>query len=277
MDRLVSAEPSQVPDIVEAARRQSRVAAPLLSSLVSGKAETPDEKRAQLHARLALVSRDPSQVEPLVDELLTGKVGYVLPIRALLRPSAARLKERFRGLLRDDKSHTQRRFRAALALADFIPASEQAWWSATDLKFVAGQLVSSNAEYQPLFREALRPIRARLVGDLEHLFADVRGATPAQRLGAANALADFAGSEIPRLTGLLAVATPEQFDVLYPLVAAGRSPVVVEQLSQLAATPPAEALGSVARVEFGQRRRRRGDAVAPGRARKGLAGLRRDR
>ena len=199
-----------------------------------------------------MVSRDPSQVEPLLDELLTGKVAYVLPIRALLRPSAARLTERFRGLLRDDKSHTQQRFRAALALVDFIPASEQARWTAPDLKFVAGQLVSSNAEYQPLLREALRPIRARLVGDLEHLFA--KAPSDAQRLGAANALADFAGSDIPRLTGLLAVATPEQFDVLYPLVAAGRSPVVVEQLSQLAATPPAEALGSVARVEFGQRR-----------------------
>jgi eukaryotic-like serine/threonine-protein kinase len=252
--RLVSAEPSQVPDIVKQLDARPGVAMPLLSSLVAGKAETPDARRAQLHARLAMVSRDPSQVEPLVEELLTGKETYVLPIRALLRPRAARLTERFRGLLRDDKSNTQGRFRAALALADFIPASEQAWWTVPDLQFVAGQLVSSNAEYQPLLREALRPIRARLVGDLEHLFADARGATPAQRLGAANALADFAGSDIPRLTGLLAVATPEQFDVLYPLVAAGRSPAVVEQLSQLAATQPAEALGSVERVQFGQRR-----------------------
>ena len=146
-------------------------------------------------------------------------------------------------------------FRAALALADFIPTSEQAWWTAADLNLVAEQLVSSNAEHQPLLREALRPIRARLVGDLEHLFADAP--SDAQRLGAANALADFAGSDIARLTNLLAVATPEQFDVLYPLVAAGRSPAVVEQLSQLAATPPAESLGSLERVEFGQRRRAR--------------------
>ena len=94
MGRLASAEPSQVPDIVKQLDANPDVATPLLSSLVAAKAETPDEKRRQLHARLAMVSRDPSQVEPLVEELLTGKVTYVLPIRALLRPSAARLAER---------------------------------------------------------------------------------------------------------------------------------------------------------------------------------------
>ena len=80
------------------------VAAPLLARLVSGEAETPDEKRAQLHARLAMVFRDPSQVEPLVVELLAGKVTYVLPIRQLLGPAGSRLTERFRGLLRDEKA-----------------------------------------------------------------------------------------------------------------------------------------------------------------------------
>ena len=86
--RLVSAEPSQVPDVVKQLDANPEVAAPLLARLISGKAETPDEKRAQLHARLAMVSRDPSQVEPLVEELLAGKVAYVLPIRQLLRPAA---------------------------------------------------------------------------------------------------------------------------------------------------------------------------------------------
>ena len=159
----------------------------------------------------------------------------------MLRPSAARLTERLRSLLRDDKqANPQRRFRAALALADYVPASEAASWSEPDLKFVAGQLVSANAEYQPLFREALRPIHARLLGDLERLFADAQ-ATDAQRLGAANALADYAGKDIARLTGLLPVATPEQFAVLYPIVAASRSPAAIEDLGQIAATPPPDA------------------------------------
>jgi formylglycine-generating enzyme required for sulfatase activity/cellulose biosynthesis protein BcsQ len=257
--RLVSAEPSVVPDIVKRLDANPDVAAPLLTRLISGKSETPDEKRAQLHARLAMASRDPSQVEPLVEELLTGKVTYVLPIRELLQPAGARLRERFVKLLRDDKVDPERRFRAALALADYVPASEAAWWTAADLKFVARQLVSANAEYQPLLREALWPIRARLLGDLERVFADAQ-ATDAQRLGAANALADYAEKDVARLTGLLPVADPEQFAVLYPIVAASRTTATIEDLGKVAATAPPAALGSVERVAYGQRRA--GAAVA---------------
>ncbi len=251
--QLVSAEPSQVPDIVKQLDANPDFAAPLLARLVSGKAETPDEKRAQLHARLASVSRDPSQVEPLVAELLAGKVTYVLPIRHLLRPAGARLTERFRGLLRDEKADPERRFRAALALADYVPASEAASWTEADLRLAAGQLVSANAEYQPLLRAALRPIHARLLGDLERLFADAQ-ATDAQRLGAANALSDYAEQDVARLARLLPVATPEQFAVVYPIVAASRTAAAIEELEQIAATPAPEGLGSVERVAYGERR-----------------------
>ncbi len=274
--RLVSAEPSQVPDVVKQLEANPDVAAPLLAGLISANPETPDQKRAQLHARLATVSRDPSQVEPLVEELLAGKVTYVLPIRQLLRPAGARLVERFRGLLRDAKADPERRFRAALALAHYVPASEAASWTEADLKFVAGQLVSANAEYQPLFRAALRPIHARLLGDLERLFAGAQ-ATDAQRLSAANALADYAEKDVARLTGLLPVATPEQFAVLYPIVAASRTTAAIEDLGKIAATPPPEALGSVERVAYGQRHQ--GAAVALFRLgeREGPAGLQGER
>ena len=106
---------------------------------------------------------------------------YVIPIRQLLRPAAAQLTEKLRSLLRDEKADSQRRFRAALALADYVPESEAASWTEQDLKFVAEQLVSSNAEFQPLLRDALRPIRGQLLADLERIFADAK-ATDAQRL-----------------------------------------------------------------------------------------------
>jgi serine/threonine protein kinase/formylglycine-generating enzyme required for sulfatase activity len=250
---LVSAEPSQVPDIVKQLNANPEVAARFLSPLISAKAETPEAKRAQLHARLAMVSRDPSQVEPLLEELLSGKVAYVLPIRQLFRPYAAKLTERLRSLMRDKKTDRGHRFRAALALADYVPASEAAWWTEPDLKFVAGQLVSANAEYQPMLRQALKPIHERLLADLERLFADAQ-ATDAQRLGAANALADYAEKDVARLARLIPVATPEQFDVFYKIVADGRTAATVDELSKIAATLPPEAMGSVERVAFGQRR-----------------------
>jgi hypothetical protein len=128
-----------------------------------------------------------------------------------------------------------------------------AWWTEADLKFVAGQLFSSNAEFQPLLRAALRPIRERLMGDLERLFADAQ-ATDAQGFGSANALADYAEKDVARLVGLLPVATREQFARLYPIVAASRTTAAIEDFGKIAAALPPEALGSAERVAYGQRR-----------------------
>ncbi len=251
--RLVSAEPNQLPGIVKELDANPKVAATYLSPLLAANARTVDEKRAQLHARLAQVSRDRALIEPLLEELLTNKVVYVGPIRQQLRPYAGELTEKLRAILRDGKAEAIRRFRAAVALVDYVPESEAASWSEQDLKFVAEQLVSSNAEFQPLLRDALRPIRARLLGDLERIFADAR-ATAAQQLSAANAFADYAAGDIPKLSQLLAVATPEQYAVLYPIVAASPTPATIEDLARIAATRPSVELGSVERIPYGQRR-----------------------
>lgn len=251
--RLVTAEPSQLPDIVTELDVNPEQATTCLSPLATMDAKSIEDKRSQLHARLALVSRDPSLIEPLVEELLTGKITYVLPIRQILRAFASQLTERFRGVARDKNATSQRRFRAALALADYVPESEATSWGQQDLKYVAEQLVSSNPEFQPLLRDALRPIRAQLLKYLEAIFADAR-ASDAQRLSAANAFADYAGSDISKLSQLLTLATPEQFAVLYPLVAASPSPAIIQDLGKVADTLPPNAMGSVERVSFGQRR-----------------------
>ena len=251
--RLVTAEPSQLPDIVKELDANPELAATFLSPLVLRDATTIEEKRSQLHARLALVARDPSLVEPLVEELLTGKVTYVLPIRQQLRTFASQLTEKFRVVLRDKHATSQRRFRAALALADYVPESEATSWGEPGFKYVAEQLVSANAEFQPLLRDALRPIHTQLLRDLKGIFADAK-ATDAQRLSAANAFADYAGSDISQLSELLTLATPEQFAVLYPIVAANPSPATIQNLGKIAATPPPDSLGSVVRLPFGQRR-----------------------
>jgi eukaryotic-like serine/threonine-protein kinase len=251
--RLVSAEPNQLPDIVKALDANPEVAATYLSPLLRANASTVDEKREQLHARLALVSRDRALIEPLLEELLTNKVVYAGPIRQQLRPYAGELTDKLRAILRDEKAEASRRFRAAAALADYVPESEAASWSAQDLKFVAEQLVLSNAEFQPLLRDVLRPIHARLLLDLERIFADSK-ATNSQQLSAANAFADYAASDIPKLSQLLAVATPEQYAVLYPIVAASPAPATIEDLAKIAATPPSVELGSAERIPYGQRR-----------------------
>jgi serine/threonine protein kinase len=240
--QLVSAEPNQLPDIVQELDADPEVAATYLLPRLSANATTVDEKRSQLHARMALVSRDKSLVEPLLEELLANKIAYIGPIRLLLRPYAGELTEKLRAILRDEQAEANRRFRAAVALADYVPASEAASWTAPDLQLVARQLISSNAEFQPLLRENLRPISGRLLADLETIFGDQKS-TDAQRLSAANAFADYAAGDIPKLSQLLAVATPEQFAVLYPIVAASPVPSIVEDLGKIAATLPPRTWG----------------------------------
>jgi serine/threonine protein kinase/formylglycine-generating enzyme required for sulfatase activity len=253
VDTLVNAEPARIPEIVKQLNANPGVARVAEEYLAPKLTADGKMQRARLHARLASVERDLSLVEPLVEELLTGKVNYVLPIRQLLKPSAAKLSESLKSVLIDEKADPQRRFRAALALADYLPTSDEATWSESHRRFVAQQLVSSNAEFQPILREALRPIQDKLLSDLERIFGD-SAASESQRLSVANAMADYAANDRPRLTQLLTVATPEQYEVLFPLVSAVPSPETISQLSEIAATLPPEDLGSVPRIAYGQRR-----------------------
>jgi serine/threonine protein kinase/formylglycine-generating enzyme required for sulfatase activity len=250
---LLRAEPAQVPVIVKELESNPAVAAALLSPLVLMDAKTDDERRSLLHARLGMVARDKSLVEPLLEELLTSKAVYIGPIREQLRPYAGELTQRLRAILRDNEVDANRRFRAATALADFVPESESALWTDSDLQFVAGKLVLENSEFQPLLRELLRSISKKLLPELETIFGDTKS-TDAQRLSAANAFADFAASDIAKLSHLLLVSNPEQYAILYPSVAAAPAPSTVEDLGKIAATLPPSELGSLERISYGQRR-----------------------
>lgn len=251
--RLISADPNQLPEIVSQLAENTEVSTAMLSPLLASDAKTADQQRAQLHARLASVASDPSLVEGLQQELLTSKATYVGPIRELLKPYASQLTDVYWTLLRNETAPAERRFAAALALADYVPVAEAATWTDSQLTFVAEQLASANAEFQPTFRNLLRPIQARLLPDLERIFKNA-AATDAQRLSAANAFADYAAGDIAKLSELLTFATVEQDAVLFPIVAASPAVATVEDLGKIAAASPPADMGSVQRVSYGQRR-----------------------
>ena len=141
-------------------------------------------------------------------------------------------------------------FRSLVGLTD---ESERDSWTDDDLRFLAKQLVSQDAEYQAMLRDALRPIQSRLLDELEQIFADAT-ASDSQRFSAAHALADYAGSEIDRLPRLLTVATAEQFDVLFPLIQDRSDRNIIDSLSDIVAEAPGADLGSASRIALGQRR-----------------------
>lgn len=253
VSELVSAEPAQVPSIVKKLDESPRLSASLLTPLLTDAGVSVEEQRTRLHARLASVGRDPALVEPIVEDLLAGKVTYVMPIRELLRKYSSDLTVRFQTLLRDQRALSRRRFHAALVLADYVNDSKRDAWTDDDLRFVAEQLVAANPESQPLLREALRPVHELLLPELERIFGDA-STLDSHRMGAANAFADYAVNDIRKLSTFIAVATPEQFQVLLPLIEGSHASESIPVLSSIVDQLPAEDSGVVSRMAFGQQR-----------------------
>jgi formylglycine-generating enzyme required for sulfatase activity len=253
IDQLMRADPTQILPIVDELKANPEFAARSLKPLLTNPPSTPEEQRLQLHSRIALATHDEEQIEPLLTEFLCGKVPFLLPIRTVLAKYASLLSPRFTELLYKPAAEAQQRFRAAVALAVYLPQKELDLISESDWGFVAEQLVSQNAEHQPMLREALRSSAGRLIPELKRLFSD-NSATDSQKLSAANAIADYAETDRTTLTDLITRASPSQFDVLFPLISFGNTKEVIQELSLVAAKLPQDELSTTDRISFGQRR-----------------------
>jgi serine/threonine protein kinase/formylglycine-generating enzyme required for sulfatase activity len=253
VQRLITAEPNEVPKICQEIDLDFDAARPLLNRFEVDTSPDPLTNRHRLHAQLALVAHRPDLLTPLTETLCTGPVRYLLPIQARLRFHAGAITERLQATFHDDRQPADPRFRAGAALVGLSSDQPDSQWSADDIRFMAEQLVASNAEHQPIFREALRPLRDQLLPELQRIFVDT-SKHENQRLAAANALAEYADDDVARLSQLLAEANPEQFAVLFPLVAANPQAASLDFLARLAAALPPKEMGSVERIAYGQRR-----------------------
>lgn len=125
-----------------------------------------EEKRELVKAQIVGVSRDSSLVEPLIQELLSGDVQYVLPILARLRELNVDLDGRFRETLADETFPQGVRMRAAVSLASrgeeggFVDWQDEIW------AFVISSLLSSSAAEFDAFIELLDPVSDRLLSFL---------------------------------------------------------------------------------------------------------------
>lgn len=256
VEALKTASPEQLTALVQQAdenpRSLDRLLQPLIDKTDAADAD-PADHAAALPARLVLAGRDSSQVKPLSEALLSGDLAYVAPIRTRLRPYASELRPQWLDVLRSTQEPATRRFRAALGLASLDGDQSQTEWSDTDLRFIAEQLASSFAEYQPQLRNLLRPIGVRLVPSLDTLF-DAETATEDQKINATMAVADYAGDDAELMAQLLTRATARQTEILYPKVVELKSGPVRDGLLALTKEQPDESLGQLDRVRLGRRR-----------------------
>ena len=253
IEQLMSADPNQILSIAKDLDENPELTRVSLEGILTKAPQTPEQQRQQLHARIALVTQDEQQIEPLTEALLNSKVQYLLPIRGALAKFKGKLVPQLSELLKCPTEESQKRFRAAVALAGWMSKSDFGSISEKDWEFIAQQLVSQNSEHQPMLREALRPSAERLLPELTRLFSDP-GASESQRLSSANAVGDYAEQDRTKLTQLITLADPAQFEVLLPLISSGDTREVIEELAKVAAKLPEDELGTVERISFGKRR-----------------------
>jgi formylglycine-generating enzyme required for sulfatase activity len=250
---LIESDPERLVENIEKLNSEFDAAEPLLRKNISAENSSPENERRILHSKLALVSRDPSLIGDVTEAYFTKGVSYLLPIRQILSPRGDSLAEPMTKRLKDSAENPEARLRAAVALAEFQKQPSDLDWDQETTQFVAEQLVSANPEFQPIYRKGLRSIKEKLVGALTGLFTD-KSLKETQSLSAASSLADYAGDDPLKIADLLTEATPEQYAILFPLIEKGITAQAVSKLKEVASSLPADDLGSVPRIAFGQRR-----------------------
>ncbi len=216
--------------------------------------QVPDdelERQRQLHARIGLMALTRAYDPELAAELYVCKVPYIGVIRDVLEPHREQLIGTFWTTLHDDLLPSRERFRAGVVLASY--ASESDLWSEDDYRLLAWQLVRENPIYQPVLWRDLRPVGRHLVADLERLFAQDE-LPESQQIGAANALAAFAGDDLSRLARLLSTANAAQYEILMPFMSHWSNREINSTLKAVVDQRPTGNLSEADRVALGKKR-----------------------
>ena len=174
---------------------------------------TDDHSREHLHASLALLPVDASQVDYLFNRLLTATPSELPVLRDALKPHRSTLTPKLWTVLESAKPGDASLLPAASALASYDP--DDARWEAVGGK-VAQALVSVNSIFLGPWIEALRPVRGKLTAPLATIFQDKTRPETEHTL-ATNILADYASDDPDRLAELLMVADPKAYLSLFPV------------------------------------------------------------
>jgi hypothetical protein len=211
--RLLDANTNEVPGIVEDMAPYRRWLDPLLHDDARAQAEKDNDSRKQLHASLALLPVDATQVEYLYGRLLDAEPGQVPVIRDALTPHKEQLVEKLWAVVESpEKDNDSQRLRAAAALANYDPESQK--WAKLQ-EAVGNDLVTVPAVYLATWVESLRPVREKLLAPLAVVYRDGKRRETERSL-ATDILADYAADQLPVLADLLMDADEKQFAVIYP-------------------------------------------------------------
>ena len=211
VQRVLDAETAQVPGVVGEMTEYRKWTDPLLRQ-EHGKAGM--NSRQKLHASLALLPVDATQVDYLCGRLLDAGPHEVPVIRDALAPHKDSLLDKLWAVVeKPERGQESQRLRAAAALAKYDPDSPR-WGTAGAL--VVNDLVLENPIFLGQWSEAFRPVRNQLLAQLSEIFRDHQPERTAERSLATNLLADYVSDQSQLLADLLMDADEKQFPVIYP-------------------------------------------------------------
>jgi len=208
---VLTAETAQVPAIVGEMAEYRKWADPLLREEND---QAAVNSRQKLHASLALLPVDATQVDYLHGRLLDAAPHEVPVIRDALAPHKdALLDELWAVAEKPENGKESQRLRAAAALAKFDP--ESAKWTKRG-PLVVNDLVLENPVFLGQWSEAFRPVKNSLLVPLSQIFRDRNPERASERTLATNLLADYAADQPHVLADLLMDADEKQFAVIFP-------------------------------------------------------------
>ncbi len=212
VQRVLDAETAQVPDIVGEMREYRQwVDSALLFELEKSSADP----RRKLHASLALLPVDASQVDYLFNRLFNSTPSELPVLRDALKAHRSTLTPKLWAVLESAKPDDNALLPAAGALASYAP--DDGKWEATGAN-VAQKLVSVNSLLLRPWIEALRPVRGKLTAPLATIFRDKSRPETVHSL-ATDILTDYASDDPDRLAELLMVSDPNAYVSFFPVAA----------------------------------------------------------
>ncbi len=210
VDSLRTASTTDVPAIVRQLTNYRRWANPRLMTLV----QNPDNSsREKLHAGLALLPVDPSQLPYLEMHLLDATPAELPVLRDALKPHRSILVPKLWSVLDAAKPGDESLLPAASAHAGYDASSVP--WEAVGGK-VAQTLVTVNPVYLGPWLDALRPVRTTLTAPLAMIFRDKQH-PGSERTLATNILGDFASDDPNLIADLLMDADAKAYGAFFPI------------------------------------------------------------
>ena len=207
---VLNADTAKVPDIIGKMAEYRKWTDPMLHEEYDKAATKPRQK---LHASLALLPVDGTQITYLHNRLLDAEPHEVAVIRDALAPHKDELQEKLWAVVESpERGKESQRLRAAVALAKYDPESEK-WAKASGP--VVDQLVAENSVFLAFWMEGFRPIKGKLLESLKIIYGNPNG-RESERTLATNILADYGADQPQVLADLLMKADEKQFAVIYP-------------------------------------------------------------